>query len=201
MDALVLGRPNSGKSLFLVNFAAYLGLKEIRVEVLDGDGTARRQRLSIDLARRQLVSHLPYKTTALQSIQVGLTTAKTSHTLVLTDTVGLTDEISGEVVIRRAIAVALSRLSQGPLVLHIIDASAVGYAALETTSSVDEGIARYAGSICTYAILATKMDKDNAKMGLDRLRDRFQGYPIIPISGVTRRGFKDVKTFLLRHWR
>ncbi len=201
LEALVLGRPNAGKSLFLVNFAAYLGLKEIRVEVLDGEGRARHQRLSIELARRHLVSHTPYKTTALQTIHVDITTAKTAHRLTLTDTVGLTEEISGELVIRRAIAIALSRISQGPMVLHVVDASAVGYSAIETVSLVDDGIARYAGSISTYAILATKMDKESAKAGLERIRERFQGYPIIPISGITRRGFKDVKTFILRHWQ
>lgn len=200
LNALVLGRPNAGKSLFFVNFAAYLGLREIRVEVLDGEGTARRQRFPIELARRQLVSHIAYKTTALQTIQVDLAIAKSTHTLTLTDTVGMTEEISSELLIRRAIAVTLSRLSQGPMVLHLVDASAVGYSSIESVSLVDDGIARYAGSIGTYAILATKMDKDTAKLGLDRLRERFAGYPIIPISGVTRRGFKDVKTFILRHW-
>ncbi len=197
----MLGRPNAGKSLFVINFAAYLGLKEIRVEALDGDGTARRQRLAIDLARRQLVSHVPYKTMALQTVHIDLMGTKSKHALTLTDTVGITEEIPGELVVRRAIAIVLSRLSLGPMVFHIVDASAVGYSSIETVSLVDDGLARYAGSITTYAILATKMDKEGAKVGLDRLRERFQGYPIIPISGVTRRGFKDVKSFILRHWQ
>ncbi len=200
MEALVIGRPNSGKSLFMVNFVAYLGLKELRLEALDEDGMARRQRIPFDQARRQLVSHVAHKTTNLQSIQVDIVTGRSHRILTLTDSVGLTDEIHQASHIRRSMALTLQQLSQKPLVLHMMDASAGGLPWMNALSLVDDEVARYAGGTCPYVILANKMDCETAKHGLDRIRERFRGYPVIPISALTRRGFRDVKGYILRHW-
>ena len=200
MEALVVGKPNTGKSLFVVNFASYLGLKEVRLEMMDQDGMVRHQKLPLEKARRQLVSHVVHKTQTMQSISVDILTGRHHHVISLTDTVGLTDEIHFENHIRRAMAMALDQLTHTSMVLHLIDASAVGLSRPESLSLMDEAMARYASTIAPYAILANKMDRDLAKVGLDRVRERFRGQAIIPISAMTRRGFRDVKTFILRHW-
>ena len=56
MELLIVGKPNVGKTLLMINFAAYLGLRELHLEVSEGDGVRRSQRLTTDRARRDLVS-------------------------------------------------------------------------------------------------------------------------------------------------
>ncbi|WP_430626327.1 hypothetical protein [Sulfobacillus thermotolerans] len=62
MDALVIGKPNVGKSLFVLNFASYLGLREIRLDVMSSDDRVSVRRVSLEDAKRKLVSHTAHKT-------------------------------------------------------------------------------------------------------------------------------------------
>lgn len=199
MDALVIGKPNAGKSLFVVNFAAYLGLKDIRLEMIDRDGVQRHQRLPLDRARRQLVSRVAHKTGTVQSIEIDLAYGKTRRTLTMTDTVGIGEGIHQETAIRRAMAETLDQLGRSQLVLHLVDASAIGSGRIEAVGPVDDEIARYASLMGPYAILANKLDVPGAGDGLQRVRDRYRGLPVIGISALTRRGFREVKAFVFRH--
>lgn len=199
MDALVIGKPNVGKSLFVVNFASYLGLKDLRMEMTDSDGLIRNQRIPLDRARRLLVSHLAHKTITVQSVQLEIAYGKTKRTLTMVDTVGISEGIHDDPEIRRAMSTTLARLEQSDVILHIVDASAVGQHRIESLGAVDDEIARYASLIRPYAILANKMDKTSSIEGFDLIRDRFRGLAVIGISALTRRGFREVKAFVYRH--
>lgn len=199
METLIIGKPNVGKSLFLINFAAYLGLKQIRVSMTDSDGLVRRQQIPLDKARRQMVSHTVHKTTAVQTIDLEIAYGKSKRTLSMIDTVGVTDDIHQEASIRRAMAVTLDRMQRAQIILHIVDASAVSAHSIESPGAVDDEIANYASLLVPYVILANKMDKTHAADGLLAIRERFASVPVIAISALTRRGFREVKGFVFRH--
>lgn len=197
MQALIIGKPNTGKSLFAINFAAYLGLKEMRLEVADGEGRRRRQRLPLDEARLQLVSRLAHKTVHLQPLTVDVAWGRSKRTLTLMDTVGLTDTVHPDPAIRRAMAVTLERLTKADVILHVIDASAVHVRRPQTLGPVDDAIAHCAGLWGSYAILANKLDVPVAHEGLKWIKERYRTVPIIGISALTHKGFREVKTFVL----
>lgn len=199
MEALIIGKPNVGKSLFLINFAAYLGARELSLAVTDDDGVIRRRRLPFESARRQLVSPSPQKTAAVQPLECHVAAwTRAKRLLTLVDSPGIPEGIAADPATRRAVAVTLDRLDRSDLIFHILDATAArGQPDPET---VDDEIARYAPRLKPYAILANKMDRAPADDGLRVLRARYPGCPVLPVSAVTRQGFREVKAFLLRHW-
>ncbi|MCY0881073.1 MAG: GTP-binding protein, partial [Firmicutes bacterium] len=108
----MIGKPNVGKSLFAVNFAAYLGVKELRMQVAAGDGIVHQQELPIDQARRQLVSHQYHKTLNLQEMAIDVAWGKSTRTLVLMDSVGIAEGIHEQAEIRQAMAATLEQLGK-----------------------------------------------------------------------------------------
>ncbi len=199
MEAFVIGKPNVGKSLFVVNFASYLGLREIRLQVAQSDGTVTVRKLSLEEARHKLVSHKAHKTMEMQEVTVGVAIGKTSRTLTLLDTVGISEGIHEDPEVRRAMATTLARLSSADLVLHMVDVSAVGYRASHAPGLVDDEIREYARLLGPYAVLANKMDKPDTAEFVRQLKNRYQDVSVIPVSALTRRGFREVKAFVFRH--
>lgn len=199
MEALVVGKPNVGKSLFVLNFASYLGLREIRLEAVGSDGRVLVRRLSLEDAKRKLVSHNAHKTMAAQGIDVEIASGRTPRRLTLVDTVGISEGIHHMAEIRQAMASTLARLGTADIVLHLIDSSRMGHKTIEAPGAVDEEIAAYARQLGPYIILANKIDKPGSADALSQLREHYRGTPVIAVSALTRRGFREVKSFVLRH--
>lgn len=199
-NCLIVGKPNVGKTLFLVNFSEYLGLRLLEVSIQSADGTVSSVRVTPAEGRRDLVNPFPHKTTYLQSVAVILPRGKTRRSLLLVDTVGLPDGIHPDAAIRRAMVDTIRRIREARLVLHVMDvAKAAHDGAPEGPGDVDVQLARYLALRADYAILANKMDLPRARKGLFRITRLFPRYHIIPISALERRGFREVKAFVWRH--
>lgn len=198
MDLIIVGRPNVGKTLLMINFAAYLGMREIRVQAADAESAARTQRLSLDRARRDLVSlHAP-KTTELQCIPVELTLGRQRLATNVIDTPGVTEGVSEVAWERRQTALTLERLMTATVVLHVVDASAVRTRRLEAPGAFDSALTTYGNTMGAYLLVANKMDRPGSNEGLKTLKDRHHGISTIPVSCMTRRGFRDLKVWLMR---
>ncbi len=165
----------------------------------DGEGGAHHQRLPLERARHQLVSRAPHRTGVAHLIAIELADGKSRRTLTLVDTVGISEGIHDQLMVRRAMADTLDRLSHSHLVLHLVDACAVHTDRVEALGAVDDEIVRYASPNRPYAILANKMDAPGSADGLRLVRDRYRGLPVLGISALTRRGFREVKSFVFRH--
>lgn len=198
-ETLVVGKPNAGKTLFVLNFLAYLGETAVSLQVLDSSGESHLQRMPIDRARRELVAAAPHKTLQAQALSVTLTSRKAKKTLQMVDTAGVVDGIADREEVRRAMVDTLTRVQKATMILHVIDASAVGTDNLEALGPVDRELAEFGPLVGPYAILANKMDKTWADSGLRALTEEFSRTRVIPISALTRRGFREVKGFVLRH--
>lgn len=201
-ECLIIGKPNAGKTLFLINFAEFLGARELKlVKGWRGRGGAYEEfSLTLPRARALLVSAQPHTTRELQTVEVFLPRGKGKRHVSLTDTSGLVDGIHQDESVRRAMAKTFRAIHDADFILHLIDASKVGTSgAVEGMGELDYQIARYAPLQCRYAILANKIDLPWAGMGLMKLEKEFRDQRIFPVSALSRRGFKEVKSFVWSH--
>lgn len=196
---IVLGKTNVGKSLFVLSFAEYVGMRSITVTVREPNQPARTLTLPLRQTIEEWVTSDAHHTKALHEVKVQLPVGKGVKSFHLIDTSGLVEGIPKEAAIRRAMAQTLAAVREADLVLHIVDASAVGVeGAVEAVGEVDFQVAQFAQMKGAYLILANKMDLPEATRGLERLRREFAGHHVIPISALTKQGFREVK----RHvWR
>ncbi len=198
MELLIVGKPNVGKTLLMINFAAYLGLRELHLEVSEGDGVRRSQRLTTDRARRDLVSLYAPKTHRMQTLMLDQGLGRQRVPWTVADTMGIAEGIAEEPEIRHQVALTLERLLRADMVLHVLDASSVGLRRMEAPGPFDAALAELGQLLKGYLIIANKMDKPGSHEGLRLIKERYRGVPVTPVSAVTRRGFRDMKNWMAR---
>ncbi len=198
MDLIIVGRPNVGKTLLMINFAAYLGLRELRVEVPDEDGVSRTERLSLDKARRQLVSLYAPKTTSVQAVPVDVALGRQRLRVMVLDTPGMTEGIRDQPDERRQTALTLERLMTASLIFHVIDAPAIRTRRQEPLGALDTALVEFGRKMDSYLVVANKMDRPGGHDGLKRFRESHRGVTVVPVSCLTRRGFRELKNWLMR---
>ncbi len=188
-EALVIGRPNVGKTLFTINFAEYLGQRRVEVLFRPRDGASFTRLYSIAQARGDLVDDQPHRTLCLQSVVLGVPRGKSVRKVVLTDTTGLTDEIHSASAVRRAMADTLRQVSEAAFILHVVDAA-------EPLSGVDVDILRYGRTQDAYLLLANKMDLPGRGEAVAALARVVSPTPVLPVSARLKTGFAEVRTFV-----
>jgi len=196
----IIGKTNVGKTLFLINFSEYLGVKNFNINFLYSNGSEKSISYSYKNAISQLVDKNPHKTLCIQEITLNVPVGKGKKKIKIVDTAGLLDGIHPDVEVRKSISQALSIIRNSDIILHIIDASATKDKDLPNSmGEVDYQIAQFAQLKRGYAILANKMDLPAAEEGLKKIKEEFPGHVIFPISALYKRGFKEVKTFVVRN--
>jgi len=196
-NGLVLGKPNAGKTLFIINFAGFLGLRGLRADVTGVDGYTRRVTLSLEQAKREWVSQRPHKTRQLYRVHLLLPKGKGKKQLTLTDSTGLLEGIPGDPELRRAIGQTLLTVRQADFIIHIVDASqAVTNDWVLSPGEVDMQLARYGRFRRNYLMLANKMDLPAAAHGLETLQKTFAGTAILPVSALQKTGFIEVRDYI-----
>lgn len=196
-QCLILGKVNAGKTLFLINFAEFIGLKDINLTLLHPDGYRREKKYPISQARRLLISSQPHKTRCLQKIVIKLPARKGKKEIVLVDSSGVIEGIHVDKEIRSGIAQTLSEIKRSKLILHIFDVcNVIGEKSL---SEIDKQICSFAKLKDGYLILANKMDMPGSEKGLARIKEELNVSNIIPISNKTKLGFDEVKAFVIRN--
>ncbi|HHV07644.1 MAG TPA: GTP-binding protein HSR1 [Firmicutes bacterium] len=199
-ECLVVGKVGAGKTLFVLNFAAYLGLARIKINVEYPSGQVLYRQYSIEAARRQLVGNNPHTTKALQSIILEIPVTKGVRRCIISDSSGLIDHIHKDAGIRQAIAQTLGAIRRADLILHVVDTSQIGVSdAPSALGEVDYQVAQFAQMRGGYLILANKIDLPNTNLGLQKLHLELPGHKITPISAMTGHGFKEVRAFVRRH--
>lgn len=198
MEVVIVGAPNVGKSLLVINFSQYLGVREIQLEEAETEGTEKPRHLTFDRARRDLVSlHTP-KTTQIQIVPVQMPVNRQPQRLLLADTPGINDGVAVDPEHRRQIALTLERLLAATVILHVIDASRGNTRRSGFLGAFDTALAEWGRQLDRYALVAHKMDRPGSHESVNLLRRQFPDIPIIPVSSVTRRGYRELKLFLLR---
>jgi 50S ribosomal subunit-associated GTPase HflX len=192
----VIGRPNAGKTAFTISFAAYLGFQSLRF-VRYAAGETVKLEMTTDVATRDLVSPSPHKTTSVQTLQLECAVGKGKRQFELLDTCGLVEGIHPQRDIRLAMAESLLLLKDADLVMHVIDAAAVG-SDQGSMGSLEEELAGWGCTRGNYVILANKMDLAASQSGCEAIRRSFSQLPVLAISARTGQGFREVKQYVLR---
>lgn len=197
---IIIGKTNVGKTMFLINFAEYLGLKYIDFKFTNFAGICKNRRLDCKKARTILISNDYHKTRCIQSITLNVPLGKGKKKIEFIDTTGLVDDIHPNVDIRKAISQTLAMIRDSDIILHILDASVAGNKDLpKAIGEVDYQIAQFAQLKSGYAILANKIDLPDAELGVRNIKSEFQGNLVIPISALYKKGFREVKTFVVHN--
>lgn len=191
----VIGRPNAGKTAFTISFATYLGFQSLRFQRRDLTESVAVE-YSTELARAELVSPLPHKTTQLQALELECAVGKGKRGFELVDTCGLMEGVHPQEQIRRAMAQSLLLIRDAALVLHLIDAAELGRG--KELGALERELATWGEKRGNFLVLATKMDLAGARGGLEKIKDFFSQLPVIATSAVSGLGFREVKKYVLR---
>lgn len=197
-ECIIIGRPNSGKTLFALNFAGFLGTKNIDVTFRTYDGLMTCRHFSLEEAKRELCGNMAHKTCSLQSMVLNMKVGKTAVNFKLTDTCGVSEEIHQNEKIRKGMAQTISLLRSVDLILHVVDLSLVnkGY---YNKSSIDSELYNYGKVAKSYLLLGNKYDLNVAKNNFTHLVAAFPKAMIVPISALYSQGFKEVKACVARN--
>ncbi|HHU63538.1 MAG TPA: GTP-binding protein HSR1 [Clostridiales bacterium] len=193
---IIIGKANTGKSLFMINFAEYLGLTTITLNILRKKEPTLRKTYTIKDARQYLSHHAPFKTLNIQYVTVEIPAVKRSKTIQLIDSGGLTEEIHEQYSIRKSMADTLFHLKRANIILHFVDPSSVFKRDISTPGQIDFNIASYGSNRGNYAIIANKMDLPESQAGLKEIKRLFPNNLIIPVSALKKTGFEEVKAFV-----
>jgi len=191
-EALVIGRPNVGKTLLTVNLAAFLGHRRLEVMFRPRDGAAYTRVYSIARARAELVDAGPHHTLSLQSLVLKVPRGKTVRRVVITDSTGLIDEIHPSSTIRRAMADTIRAAPGAALILHVVDP-------LEPLEGVDFDILAYGRARDGYVVLANKMDLTGRAERVRELARLAAPALVLPVSALHSTGLGEVRAFLRKH--
>lgn len=193
--------PNVGKTCFVINFAEYMGVKELKFHVRQRAGYTAINSYSLSEARKKLISVKENTTKEVQLIKLEINKGKTIRELQLIDSCGLSDGIHPDEEVRLAMARTLRLIRDTEFILHIIDIKNIknDKKGKDILLPVDRLILDYASMEKKYAILANKMDLSFAEMNLKILKKNIKDIIIIPISALYKEGFKEVKKMVLSY--
>lgn len=194
-ECVIIGRPNTGKTMFALNFAAFLGSRTVDLTFRTYDNLMTCRHLHIDEAKKELCGMSAHKTRMLQSLILKVPVAKSHVTFKLTDTCGLIEGIHNDESVRRGMAQTLKLLRYADYIIHIVDLSTVE----KEQHTIDIEIYNYGVARQNYIMLANKVDLPAAKENLHRLSALFPQASIMPVSAIYNLGFKEVRAYVARN--
>ncbi|MCX7781781.1 MAG: GTPase domain-containing protein [Negativicutes bacterium] len=194
-ECVIVGRPNTGKTLFALNFAGYLGSKVVDITCRSYDDLITCRHLTIDQAKKELCGMTMHKTRSLQSIILKVPVGKTQVAFKLTDTCGLSEGIHNEEDVRRGMAQTIKLLRYADFILHIVDLTTVN----REGSIIDREIYQFGVARHNYLLLGNKIDLPAAKENFTRLSSLYPQANALPVSALYNLGFKEVKAYVARN--
>lgn len=195
----IVGRPNSGKTLFALNFAMYLGSKTVEMIFRTFDGLTTCRHVALPEARNELCGAMPHKTRCLQSMLLKVSLGKGSAHFKLTDTCGVYEQIHQTEAVRQGMAQTISLLRGADFIIHVLDLSAIQQYKGDQAYNIDHEIYNYGLARRNYLLLANKTDLLAAKQQLGMLPSYFPNASLVPISALLSDGFKEVKEHVIRN--
>lgn len=198
-EIIVVGRPNSGKTMFALNFAGFLGIRQADVIFRNDEDTLTCRHFAIDEAKRQLCSSRAHQTLTLQSIALRMTVGKTPLEFMINDTCGISEQIHPEAAVRRGMAQTLKSMRNADYIFHMLDMVYWSNHSFSQTGNIDQEIYRYGLARNAYTILANKIDAPLARKHLPKIGPAFPKARVIPISALLGTGFREVKACVARN--
>ncbi|MDF2500706.1 MAG: hypothetical protein K0Q77_1420 [Anaerosporomusa subterranea] len=198
-EIVIVGRPNSGKTMFALNFANFLGVKRVDVTFRDYDDILTCRHFSIEEAKRELCSSVAHRTLTLQTIVLRMTMGKTPIEFMLDDTCGVSEQIHPDATVRRGMAQTLKSMRYADYIFHMLDMIYWSNHPFSQSGNIDQEIYQYGLARNAYTILANKIDAPLAREHLTKIGSAFPKAKVIPISALLGAGFKEVKACVARN--
>lgn len=198
-EIIIVGRPNSGKTMFALNFAGYIGVKQVDVTFRTYDDLLTCRHYTIDEAKRELCSSVAHRTRTIQSIILRTTVGKTPVEFMLHDTCGISEQIHPDAAVRQGMAQTLQSMRYADYIFHIVDMLYWSNHPFCSQGNIDQEIYQYGLARNAYTILANKIDIALAREQLTKVDKAFPKANIIPISALLGAGFKEVKACVARN--
>lgn len=187
----VVGAPKTGKTSFCINFAEYLGAKNLCYT--ENGPLGRGRGVIVPSKARQLMVHPgPRCNGVMRSFSVNLLRSHLRH-IVLVDTVSLKEKTPLPRSERQKLLLTLQALQEADAVIYLMDLSCNDPAFSEFAMDAGLRLVDY----CRHAAkpffaLGSKCDLARSNKGL--YRDTFfPGGKLIPVSSPTRNGFSQLK--------
>lgn len=197
-EIVIVGRPNSGKTMFALNFAGYLGVKHVDVTFRAYDDIITCRHFTLEAAKRELCDSIAHRTRCVQTLALKMPVGKTAVDFLLNDTCGVSEQIHSDITIRRGMAQTLKVMRYADYIFHVMDVLYL-YNHQVTTGNIDYEIYQYGISRNAYTILANKVDLPLAKEYVPKIVTSFPQAKVIPISAMHGVGFREVKTCVARN--
>jgi tRNA U34 5-carboxymethylaminomethyl modifying GTPase MnmE/TrmE len=190
---LIIGRANAGKTLFILNFAQYMGYDNITIkfksifdEVINSN--------SIDYYKKSIVSNIPNTTRNLQIININIPVFKSNKLTEFIDSAGISSNIHVEQDVRDGMVQTLTFLKGNYFIIHIIDSVSVAYD--KKIDDVDMELYKYGHKRGNYMVLINKIDLKESIEGIQLLNSIIKDVKVINISALHKTGFKEVKGYV-----
>lgn len=198
-ECAIVGKPNSGKTMFALNFAGYLGCKAIDITFKTYDNLIICKHYSLKDAKQELCDMVSHKTRGLQSIILKMHVGKGMVSFKLTDTCGVSESVNSDEAIRRSMSQAIGLMRSADFILHIIDLATISQEYLSNKYNIDREIYNYGLAKHNYILVANKIDLSCSKNNIAKLAALFDQTNIIPMSALYSQGFKEVKACVARN--
>ncbi|WP_353894506.1 GTPase domain-containing protein [Proteinivorax hydrogeniformans] len=191
MKILVTGRPNVGKTQFVISLAQFYNLKNVIYTFKATNGIKHKRKLSLSDCSKLLINSTANHTKNIYDFTIPIKKGKGHINIALMDSCGITSEIHHDNTVRAGIAQAIGHYSDCDAMFHVVDSH--NY---KQMSSVDEEIYSFGSELGYYLVLANKIDLLFSEMTISKIKNDFKNTIVLPISAKEGKGLKEVAYYV-----
>ena len=191
---IIIGRANTGKTLFILNFSEFMGYDNLTIKFKSYTDENKKSN-SIKDFKKYMVSDLENTTKCLQFANIEIPVFKGRKTAEFIDTTGVSSSIHMDQDVREGMIQTLMLLKEDCIIFHMLDAPSI--VKDEKIDEIDMEIYRYGSKKGSYLVLANKMDLLNEYIkSMKIICQTFSEARIIKISALYKTGFDEVKKYV-----
>lgn len=193
MKILFVGKPNVGKTLFIIQMVKQYKIDHLTYTFLHHNGHKYKKRLSMDEGLSRLVSDKANHTLNIHEFSIPVKKGKGQIEVSLMDSCGILPIIHHLDHIREGMAQTLQQFKKVSAIFHIIDSSSY-----VSDNLIDQEIYDFGLQQSNYLILANKVDLDSGQLSIPRIKSDYPKAIVLPISAKTGEGIEEVKKYVSR---
>lgn len=191
---VIIGRANTGKTLFILNFSEFMGYNNLTIKFRSSTDENKKSN-NINDFKKYMVSDLENTTKCLQFASIEIPVLKGCKTAEFIDTTGVSSSIHMNQDVRDGMIQTLKLLKEDCIIFHMLDSPSI--AKDDKIDEIDIEIYRYGSKKGSYLVLANKMDMLNEYIkGMKIICQTFTEARIIKISALNKTGFNEVKKYV-----
>jgi len=193
LKILIVGKPNVGKTLFVLQMAKMYKVENLVCTIVHHNGQRYKKKINIQEGFMKLVSDKANHTLNIHEFVLPVKKGKGKVEICLLDSCGILPIIHHQDQVREGIAQTLQHFKQASAMFHIVDSS--NYI---TDNLIDQEIYEFGLQQNNYLILANKIDIDSGQLTIPRIKSDFTKAIVVPISAKTNEGLEEVMKYVSR---